>query len=105
MCCNAISKTTGMAKQKPSQNTRLSGRKAAPAEQRTYYYRVLLIRSPRVIDRAKKKNLPIEALGLLIGMYLYTQLHDNIRSPIGLKTPIEALELLFRVGLLIRRTR
>jgi hypothetical protein len=34
------------------------------------YYRVLLIRSPRVIDRAKEKKPPIEALGLLIGMYL-----------------------------------
>jgi hypothetical protein len=31
-----------------------------------FIYRVLLIRSPRVIDRAKKKNPPIEALGLLL---------------------------------------
>jgi hypothetical protein len=49
--------------------------------------------------------MPIEALGLLIELLYYTLSLVNILSPIGLKTPIEALGPLIGLGLLIRRTR
>jgi hypothetical protein len=55
--------------------------------------------------RAKGKKTPIEALGLLIGLYLYTLSLVNFHKPYCPKPPIEALGPLIGLGLLIRRTR